>query len=424
QRSQEGKADALAVFGAITVGSISMNKSPVELSKFKPVARLTAEYLVLAVKADAPYQNLDDFVKALKADPGATAVGGGSAGGVDHIALALLAQDADIPVSSLNYIPQAGGADTVTGIVNGTLKAGISGISEFQQFAKSGRVKILGITSAERMKGLDAPTFKEAGYDVELANWRGILGSVDMPEENYKTWVERFTKLNDSDAWKQTMATQGWDQFFLAGPAFGSFIKEESDRINKILKDAGLAKYRNTRATRRNHGGSGGCDAWRPSVVAGHCRHYPGLCLPVRHNDPACDIAIRSDRPGYVCHHCRRWPAGAGHPAVAADSARRTLRSAGCGKRRRQPAHGQAGILYRACRHHRAGTDHGNAGPAHHGHGVVHAGGARIWLEQDRHRPAYRRHPGHGMLVSFFAPGSATGRFSTPGGLLNGYLRF
>src|SRR3546814_18897501 len=125
------------LFGAITVGSITLNKSPVDLSKFKPVARLTAEHLVLAVKADSPYKTLDDFVAALKSDPGATAVGGGSAGGVDHIALALLAQSAGVAVPKLNYIPQAGGADNVLSIVNGTMKAGISGISEFQKFAKT-----------------------------------------------------------------------------------------------------------------------------------------------------------------------------------------------------------------------------------------------------------------------------------------------
>jgi len=243
QRSQEGKADALAVFGAITVGAITLNSSPVDLSKFRPVARLTAEYLVLAVKADSPYKTMDDFVAALKSDPGATAVGGGSAGGVDHIALALLAQSASVPVPSLNYIPQAGGADTVIGIINGTLKAGISGISEFQQFAKEGRIRILGVTTAERMKGLDdVPTFKEAGYDVEIANWRGILGSVDMPEANHKEWVERFTKLSESKEWQAVLDTQGWDAYFLPGDQFGAFMENESVRINKILKDAGLAK--------------------------------------------------------------------------------------------------------------------------------------------------------------------------------------
>ena len=243
QRSQEGKADALAVFGAITVGAITLNKSPIDLSKFKPIARLTAEYLVLAVKADSPYKTLGEFVEALKKNPGATPVGGGSAGGVDHIALALLAQSAGVPVPSLNYIPQAGGSDTVIGIVNGTLQAGISGVSEFQQFANDGRIRILGVTTAERLSALsDIPTFKESGFDVEIANWRGILGSVDMPEANRQEWIERFTKLNDSQEWKDVLKTQAWDPFFMTGDAFGAYVNDETDRINKILKDAGLSK--------------------------------------------------------------------------------------------------------------------------------------------------------------------------------------
>jgi len=243
QRAQAGKPDALAVFGAITVGAITLNKSPIDLSNFKPVARLTAEYVVLAVKADAPYQTLQEFVAALKENPGATPVGGGSAGGVDHIALALLAQSANIPVGRLNYIPQASGTETITGIVNGTLKAGISGISEFEQFAQTGRVRILGITTAQRMQGREnIPTFKEAGYDVEIANWRGIMGSVNMPEENRRVWIERFARLNDSPAWKAVLDRQGWDAYFLAGDDFGRFVQSEGVRINQILKDAGLAK--------------------------------------------------------------------------------------------------------------------------------------------------------------------------------------
>jgi len=242
QGAQSGKPDALAVFGAITVGSIILNKSPINLQDFRPVARLTAEYLVIAVDANSPHQTLEDLVKALKSDPGGTPVGGGSAGGVDHIALALLAQAADIPVGDLNYIPQASGAETVTGIVNGTLAAGISGISEFQQFAEQRRIRILGITSAERKEGLDVPTFKEAGYDIELANWRGILGAPGMPDDNYQTWIDRFTQLNESEAWKKVLETQGWDEFFLAGEEFGAYIAEENERISAILKEAGLAE--------------------------------------------------------------------------------------------------------------------------------------------------------------------------------------
>ncbi len=242
QNAQTGKPDALAVFGAITVGSILLNDSPIDLSTYTPIARLTAEYLVVAVDANSDIQTLPELVEALKADPGATPFGGGSAGGVDHIALALLAQAAEIPVADLNYIPQASGAETVTGIVNGTLKAGISGISEFQQFAEQGRIRILGVTSAERMEGLDVPTFAEQGFDVEIANWRGVLGAPGMPEDNAAEWVARFDQLNDSPEWAEVLKTQGWDQFYLSGPAFGDFITEEDARIGTILKDAGLVE--------------------------------------------------------------------------------------------------------------------------------------------------------------------------------------
>lgn len=242
QSTSSGQEDALAVFGAITVGSIILNDSPIDLSEYRPLARLTAEHLVVAVAADSEIETLEELVAAMQENPGAVPVGGGSAGGVDHIALALLAQEADVPVAEINYIPQASGAETVTGIVNGTLTAGISGISEFQQFADQGRIRILGITSAERMEGLDAPTFQEAGYDVEIANWRGILGAPGMPDENYQTWVDRFTQLNESEAWQDVLETQGWDQYFLAGEEFGEFIANERERIATILEDAGLAE--------------------------------------------------------------------------------------------------------------------------------------------------------------------------------------
>lgn len=238
-----GRPDALAVFGAITVGAIELNGSPIDLAQFKPVARLTAEYAVLAVSADSPYRTLKDFVAALKADPGGHPLGGGSTGGVDHIAFARLAQAAGIPVADLNYIPQTSGSETVTGIVNGTLAAGISGTSEFGQFASQGRIRILGVTAAERRPSLpDVPTFREAGYDIELANWRGVLAAPGAPAENTATWVRRFEELHASPAWKAALERQGWDDFFLSGEAFGTFITEEVSTQNKILKDVGLVQ--------------------------------------------------------------------------------------------------------------------------------------------------------------------------------------
>jgi putative tricarboxylic transport membrane protein len=76
-----GQDNAVMVMGVVMVGGIITNKSPVTLDTVTPLARLTYEFNVIAVPADSPIKNMQDFVKALKADPGAMAVAGGSAGG-------------------------------------------------------------------------------------------------------------------------------------------------------------------------------------------------------------------------------------------------------------------------------------------------------------------------------------------------------
>jgi putative tricarboxylic transport membrane protein len=240
--NQEGNDNGLIFMGAIMVGGIELNKSPVSLDQTTPLARLTNEYDVIAVSADSPYQSIDDFVAALKADPGAVAVGGGSAGGIDHVALALIAQDQGIDVSKINYIPQESGAETAASVIGGSLAAGISGYSEFKSFVEAGRMKVLAVTSDERLPGIDAPTLKESGIDVSIGNWRGVLGAPGMSDEARQQWLERFDALHASDAWKKTLETQGWQDAYMSGDEFAAFLKSESDRMTAVLKDVGLVQ--------------------------------------------------------------------------------------------------------------------------------------------------------------------------------------
>ncbi len=240
--NNKGSDNALIFMGAIMVGGIALNKSPVTLEQTTPIARLTNEYLAIAVSADSPHKTINDLAAAIKADPGAVAVGGGSAGGVDHILLALVAQDQGADVSKINYIAQASGAETVASVIGGSLAAGISGISEFKTFAEAGRIRILAVSSDERLEGLDAPTLKESGINVVLGNWRGVLGAPEVSGEAKQKWVADFDKLHESDAWKKTLETQGWEDAYLSGDAFASFLKEESTRMTKVLKDVGLVQ--------------------------------------------------------------------------------------------------------------------------------------------------------------------------------------
>ena len=151
--TMKGNDNAVMVMGAIMVGGILTNKSPVTLDQVVPLARLTIEYNAIAVAPNSPFKTVKDLTDALKADPGKVAVGGGSAGGVDHITLALIGQAAGVPAAKLNYVPFQGGGEMIAAVAGGKLAAAISGASEFKQYVDSGRLRLIGVTSDARLAG-------------------------------------------------------------------------------------------------------------------------------------------------------------------------------------------------------------------------------------------------------------------------------
>jgi putative tricarboxylic transport membrane protein len=238
----KGKDNAVMSMGAILVGGILINNSPISLDDTVPLARLISDTGAIAVPPESPIKTPQDLAAALKKDLGAVPIGGGSAGGVDHIAAALMVQAAGGDVAKLNYIPYPSGADVVTNLAGNKIKVGISGISEFKPLADAGRIRIIAVTGDKRIEGVDAPTLKESGFDVVVTNWRGIIGAPGMSDEGKKVWLDRFAKMHDSPAWKKILTQQGWEDAYLAGDDFKAFLDEESDRQAAVLKSVGLAK--------------------------------------------------------------------------------------------------------------------------------------------------------------------------------------
>lgn len=238
----KGQDDAVMIMGVIMVGGIIANKSPVTLDMTTPLARLTFEWNALAVPADSPIKTAKDFVEALKKDPGALAVGGGSAGGVDHVTLALIAKSAGVPADKLNYVAFSGGAEMLTALGGGRLKAAISGVSEMAQQAAAGRVRIIAVTSEKASAEAKAPSLKEQGIDLVLGNWRGIMGAPEMSAAGKKAWLDRLDKMCASKEWAEGLAKQGLENACLTGDKFAAFLKDEQGRWAATLKDVGIAK--------------------------------------------------------------------------------------------------------------------------------------------------------------------------------------
>jgi putative tricarboxylic transport membrane protein len=238
--SAKGDPNALMMGGMVMVGGIILNKSPVDLSMVTPIARLTSEYLVVVVPASSPHKTMGDLVAAFKADPGKVSWGGGSAGGSDHILVGLIAKTAGIDGGKINYVPFKGGGEAIAAIVGGHVSAGVSGVGEFAEQIKAGRMRALAVSSPAKIDGI--ATLKDQGMDVVLGNWRGVFGAPGITPAQRDALVAAVKAGTESAVWKEALAKYGWDPVFLGGDDYRKFVQEDVGRISAVIDSLGLKK--------------------------------------------------------------------------------------------------------------------------------------------------------------------------------------
>ena len=156
----KGQGNALMVGGMVMVGAIIANKSPVKLTQATPIARLTGEFQALVVPAQSAIKNAKEFAAALKADPAKVPVAGGSAGGSDHILLGMIAKALGVAPTKVSYVAYAGGGPATAALLGNQVAAGISGIGEFAEQIKAGKLRLIAISADKPQPGIDAPTLR------------------------------------------------------------------------------------------------------------------------------------------------------------------------------------------------------------------------------------------------------------------------
>ncbi|MGE5161796.1 MAG: Bug family tripartite tricarboxylate transporter substrate binding protein [Betaproteobacteria bacterium] len=238
--SAKGDPNAVMIGGLVMVGGIILNKSPVDLTMVTPVARLTSEYEVIVVPASSPHRTMGDLVKAFKANPGAVSWGGGSAGGTDHILVGLIAKAVGGDASKINYVPFKGGGDSIAAIVGGHVTAGVSGLGEYAEQIKAGRMRALAVSGPTGEDGIKS--LKEQGIDVVLGNWRGIFGAPGITPAQRDQLIKLVQAATETPAWKETLNKLGWSSWFLAGDQFKAFLEEDTRRVTAIMESLGLKK--------------------------------------------------------------------------------------------------------------------------------------------------------------------------------------
>jgi putative tricarboxylic transport membrane protein len=137
-------------------------------------------------------------------------------------------------------VPFKGGGEAIAAILGGHVTAGVSGIGEFAEQIKAGKMRALAQSSPKKIDGI--PSLKEQKINVELGNWRGIFGAPGITPQQRDALVKLVKSATETPAWKATLDKLGWEPWFLGGDAYAKFLKEDEKRIAGIIESIGLKK--------------------------------------------------------------------------------------------------------------------------------------------------------------------------------------
>ncbi|MFC9998694.1 Bug family tripartite tricarboxylate transporter substrate binding protein [Nocardia sp. NPDC127526] len=239
---ENGNGKLVMQMGLGVVGSVYTNKSPSKLTDTTPIAKLIEEPDILVVSKNSKYTDIKQLIAEWKANPGAVPVGGGSSpGGPDHLAPMLVAKAIGIEPKSVNYVPFDGGGELLASVLGNKIAFGVSGVGEYLDQIQAGELRVLAVTGPKRIADVDAPTLKEAGIDVEFTNWRGVVAPPGIGDAERKALIDAYSRMHDSQQWKDALATNGWDDAFVIGEDFGAFIQKQTDQVGTVLTELGLA---------------------------------------------------------------------------------------------------------------------------------------------------------------------------------------
>ena len=238
----EPEPNRVIVIGFSMLGALLRGKSGVALSDAVPLARLTADYLAIAVPAESPIGSARDLAEAVRADPAKVTWGGGQPGSIDHILAALFTKAVGADPGRMAYAPFFGAGEMLDAAAAGQVTAVIASPRQIEEPVKAGRLKAIGVTAPIRLDELDAATLKEQGIDLVLSNWRAVMAPAGLKPEAFAALAATVDAMVRSPAWEDVLRRKDWHNAYLPPERFTAFLEAEQGRVADALKSVGLAK--------------------------------------------------------------------------------------------------------------------------------------------------------------------------------------
>lgn len=222
-----------------------LGRSPISPADMTPLAMLTSEASSLAVRAgNAVLKSVPDILERLRQDPHALTISLGSTrAGAPHLALALLVKAGGIDPRRLKLVTFSGGAESVTQLLGGHIDIAAVSIDNTAPHHKSGAMRILGISTAQRLAALpDVPTYKEQGYDIVMGGFTIVMGPRGLTPAQIQYWENLLERASSTVEWKRMMAAELQDLDFRRSAATREYLRQQYELTRTLMADIGMTK--------------------------------------------------------------------------------------------------------------------------------------------------------------------------------------
>jgi tripartite-type tricarboxylate transporter receptor subunit TctC len=235
-----GKADGykMVLLATDLMAQPNMGFTKITYEDFTPIARLNYDPAAVTVKADSPWNTLEDFIAAAK-QPGANIrVGNGGNGSTWHLAAAALEDKAG---TKFNHIPYAGANPAALALMGGHIEAITVSAAEVYNYVSSGKLKVLGVMSEQRIKGFEkVPTLKEKGYDISLGTWRGLAVAKATPPDVVATLRTMTAKTAQEKFLIDALDKQNMGYAYADGDGFYAAMAKDHAFYKQLITKLGL----------------------------------------------------------------------------------------------------------------------------------------------------------------------------------------
>ncbi len=212
---------------------------PFNYTQFEPVARVSIELPVIAVKADSEFKGLKDLVEYAKTNPGKVRIGNSGAGSHTHFTAAALMAKAGAKAVD---VPFNGGEATVN-LLGGRIEAVVQLPAAVAGHVKSGDLRVIASLGTKRDALFpDVPTAEEQGFAAGLDLWRGIAVPKGTPKEVITALQDAVKATVESPEFAEAGKKLGFVPAYLPADEFGKLIAADDTKLETVMTELGLKK--------------------------------------------------------------------------------------------------------------------------------------------------------------------------------------